>query len=103
MNLLLLTCANKPEAELIVKELLNKKLIVCAKLTPVSSHFLWKGNLDNSEEILAIMDSHESKFKEVEHVIKSLHSYEQFVLVGFNVNQSANGVTEWLNKELGLL
>lgn len=102
MNLLFLTCANKEEAENIAKTLLEKKLIACAKLADVKSQFLWKGSLDTAEEVLLIMESHETKFAEVESTIKKLHSYEQFVLIGFPITQTATGVENWLKTEMGL-
>lgn len=102
MNLLLLTCSTKEEALKIAKELLEKRLVACTKITSVESNYLWKGNLENSNEVLLVMESHESKFNEIEKVVKSLHSYEQFVLVGFPITQMASGVSNWLNKELAL-
>ncbi len=102
MNLLFLTCANKEEAQKIAKILLEKKLIVCAKLIDVKSQFLWKGSLDNAEEVLLIMESHESRFNDVEKAVRELHSYEQFVLVGFPITQMASGVEEWMKSEMNL-
>lgn len=102
MNLLLLTCANKKEAQTIATALLEKRLIVCAKLTDVESQFLWKNSLDNANEVLLIMESHESKFKDVEKTVKELHSYEQFVLIGFPVTQMAQGLEGWLKTEMSL-
>lgn len=102
MNLLLLTCANEKESLSIARALLEKKLIVCAKLIPVKSQFLWKNNLENAEEILLIMESHETKFEEVEETVKTLHSYEQFVLLSLPINQMSTGVDKWLKSEIAI-
>lgn len=101
MNILFLTCANSQEAALISRTLLEEKLIACAKLVPVNSCYLWKGNIENSDEVLIVMESEESKFKEIEKIVKGLHSYEQFVLIGFPVTQMAAGVDDWLKSETG--
>ena len=100
MNLLFLTCANETEARTIARTLLERKLVVCTKITTVKSQFLWKKNIDSAEEALLIMESYESKFAEVEKTVKELHSYEQFVLVGFPVTQMASGVEEWMKSEM---
>jgi uncharacterized protein involved in tolerance to divalent cations len=100
MNLLFLTCKDQREADSITEDLLKKHLIVCSKSTPVKSQFFWKGNIDKEDEVLVVMESDESRFKQIEKVVRSLHSYEQFVLVGFPVTQMAAGVEKWLNDGL---
>lgn len=101
MILLFLTCANKTEAEKIAKTLLDKKLIICAKITDrINSHFLWKGITENAEETLLMMDSHESKFDDIEKTVKELHSYELFNLTALNITQMSRGVKNWLEEDL---
>ena len=102
MILCFLTCANVAEAEKIASALLDKKLVVCAKLQDVKSRFLWKGNRESADETLLIMESHESRFNLLEEEIRNLHSYEQFVLVGIPILHSATGVEGWLKSEMGL-
>lgn len=102
MNLLFLTCATEAEAKTIAKTLLERKLIACAKLTSVESQFLWKNSIENANEMLLVMESHESRFSEVEKTVKELHSYEQFVLIGLPVTNMASGVENWLKTEMVL-
>jgi len=100
MCLLFLTCANNKEADKIAKALLKNQLIVCSKKTPVSSSFLWQGKIDSSKEVLLIMDSVESKFKQIEKQVKKLHSYDTPVLVSLPISQASSGVATWMKKEL---
>lgn len=95
-----LTCANSTEAEKIASKLLESKLVFCVKKSPVSSSFLWKGKIDNSEEILLIMDSLEDNFQKVKEVVQKLHSYETFVLVSVPISQTTDAVKDWATKEL---
>lgn len=100
MNILFLTCASNKEADKIAKDLLKKHLIVCAKKTPVSSSFLWQGKIDSGKEVLLIMESVESKFKQIEKQIKKLHSYDMPVLISLTISQASSGVAKWIKKEL---
>ncbi len=100
MNVLLLTCANKEEADKIAKTLLEKKLIVCVKKSPVSSSFLWKNKIQSSEEILLIMDSIVENFERINSEVKKLHSYKTFVLTSLLVSQTTQGVQDWAKDEL---
>ena len=100
MNLILLTCANEKEADKISKTLLEKKLIVCAKKSPVNSSFLWKGKIENSNETLLIMDSVIENFEKINSEVKKLHSYKTFVLTSILVNQTTHEVEDWMKEEL---
>lgn len=97
---LLLTCGNKEEADKIVKSLLEKKLIVCAKSFPVSSTFYWKNDIDFAEEVFVMMDSSENLFKKVEAEVRKLHSYDTFNLVSVPVTKTSDGVMEWIKEGL---
>ena len=100
MGVLLLTCADKKEAEKIIKSLLEKRLIVCSKFMPVSSSFLWKGKINSSDEILLFMDSSEENFEKINKEVRRLHSYETFVLTSLTVNQTTKEVENWIKEEL---
>lgn len=99
-NLLYLTCANQAETDKIAQALLEKRLVVCVKKTPVNSDFLWQGKIDHGSEILLIMDSKEELFNQVEQEVKRLHSYDTPVLVAVPVTSRSAGVAEWMEKEL---
>ncbi|HLB95590.1 MAG TPA: divalent cation tolerance protein CutA [Patescibacteria group bacterium] len=96
----LLTCANESEADKIIKCLLEKRLIVCAKKFSVDSTFYWKSTIKNAKEIMLIMESDESKFDKVEQEVRKIHSYETFVLELIPVSKISRGVKEWLKESL---
>jgi len=100
ISLLFLTCANDTEADAIIKTLLKKRLIACAKKMPVSSSSWWKDEIESGKEVLVIMESIESNFTQIEKEIQKLHSYETFVLVSSPINQSSTGVSQWISKSL---
>lgn len=100
MVILFLTCVNNSEAEKISQSLLEKHLIVCAKKTPVSSAFFWKGKTEKADEILLVMESEEGKFEEIEKEVRKLHSYETFVLSAVPVIKISKGVDSWLKEGL---
>lgn len=95
-----LTCANDKEADKISLTLLKKKLIACVKKFPVVSSFLFKGKVDNANEVLLIMDSTEGKFADIEKAVAKIHSYETFVLFSLPVTQITQGVMGWIKQEL---
>jgi periplasmic divalent cation tolerance protein len=98
MKLLLtfLTCADQKEADTIAAALLQKRLIACAKMMPISSTFMWEGTVQSSHEILLMMETEESKFSLIEQEVKKLHSYNQFVLTATPTVHASAGVAEWI-------
>ena len=100
MIILFLPCADDKEAEKITQSLLEKYLIVCAKKTPVSSAYFWKGKIEKSGETLLTMESVEENYKEIEKEVRKLHSYETFVLSAIPVIRYSKGVETWLKEGL---
>ena len=95
MFALYIPCPSKEEAEKIAKELLQKKLIACANIFPISSLYLWKGKIEERNEFVLLVKTN----KEVEEEVKKLHSYENPCIgkipIEFNKEYS-----NWLQSEL---
>ena len=97
---LFLTCADQEEAQKIADEIIDKKLAACVRLTDVNSTYWWNGKKENSQEVMLIMESIESKFEEIETMVRGLHSYDTFVLTGYQIAKASAGVQDWVEKEL---
>lgn len=95
-----LTCASKKEADKITKSLLEKRLVACAKQAPVESSSWWNDKIENTDEILLIMESREDFFNEVEKVVSRLHSYDTFVLSAIPITKISNKAEVWLEETL---
>jgi len=99
-SLYLLTCANLQEAQKIRLTLLQKKLIVCGKITLVDTANLWQGKIETSKEALLIMDSCSGYYQQIFTEVKKLHSYDTFVFLETPVTKTSSSVLSWLKKEL---
>ena len=98
--LLFLTCADEKEADKIAFTLLQKRLIVCAKKIHIASSSLWKGSIEQSQEILLMMETMDSLFAKIEKEVRKIHSYETFVLLSLPVNKVSEGIEKWMKIEL---
>lgn len=97
---LFLTCAHLDEAKAIASRLLEKRLVACIKMIPVTSKFIWKGSVAETTEILLIMDSEESKFDAIEKEIRTIHSYTTFVLTATEIKKTSSGVSAWISESI---
>ncbi len=95
-----LTCKNSEEATKIANVLLSKKLVACAKQIPVNSSFRWQGKIQNTEEVLLVLQSRLALFDKIEEEITKHHSYDTFVLEAVSVAKISKDVQEWLDKEI---
>jgi len=70
------TCANDEEAGKIAAVLLEKRLAACVQMQPISSNFIWKGELCNEKEILLLIKCRADHYDAIEQEILKNHSYE---------------------------
>ena len=95
--LVLVTTANKQEAEKIANHLLNDKLIACANIFgPVTSLFQWSGNVNHAEEYLMVMKSKKDLFEKLTEAVKTIHSYEVPEILAFQVTDGSRTYLDWL-------
>jgi periplasmic divalent cation tolerance protein len=97
---LYLTCENTVEASRIVKVLLEKRLIVCAKQSSVDSTYLWHKNVEHNQETLLIMESALEMFDAIEAEVAKIHSYETFVLEAVPVAKVSKQAQIWMEENL---
>ena len=95
-----LTCADDAEASKISHALLKKRLVACVKKLSIASDFHWKNNIENSKEVLLIMESLAEKFDQAEKLVAELHSYETFVLQAIPILRLSSKAQKWLEEEV---
>ena len=79
------TCKDKKEAEKLAKILLEKKLIACANIHPISSLYRWKGKIEHSKEYAMILKTKKNMFDEIKDEIKKNHSYDVPCICSWNI------------------
>lgn len=96
--IVLVTTANKQEAENIVNLLLKERLIACANIIgPVSSIFHWSGKMENAEEYLIFMKSRRELFEKLAETVKILHSYAVPEIIALPIVEGSEAYLGWLD------
>ena len=97
----LVTTANKAEAEKISNALLKEKIIACANIiNPVSSFFHWQGKVDKCEECLVVMKSRRDLFADLAERVKVLHSYKVPEVLALPIVAGSEDYLAWLGSVL---
>jgi len=95
------TAASKHEAQRIVQELLEKRLIACANIYgPVESQFWWQGKIDKANEFLVLLKSDQKLFAKLSKTIKGSHSYDVPEILAVPVVEGYQPYLEWLSATL---
>ncbi len=95
--IVLVTTANKMEAEKVVSHLLNDQLIACANIIgPVTSIFRWSGSIDRAEEYLLFMKSKEDLFSRLTEAVETIHSYKVPEILALPITDGSATYLEWL-------
>ncbi len=99
--IVLVTTANKAEAENIAQALLRERLIACANIiNPVTSFFFWSGKIDRAEECLVVMKSRRDLFAALAERLKGLHSYEVPEVLAIPIVEGSEAYLGWMGEVL---
>lgn len=94
-----ITNENELEAKKIAKHLLEKRLVACANIFPISSMYWWNGKIEETKEIVLIAKTAKENYNKVKAEVKKIHPYKIPCIIKIDVE--ANDEFEgWLKGEL---
>jgi periplasmic divalent cation tolerance protein len=99
MILIYTVCKNKTEAKKIAKMLIKLKLVACANFWPVESVYRFKDKLVEDKEAALILKTRKNYYKQVESVIKKIHSYEVPCILRLDPDKVEGEYEKWLIRE----
>jgi len=90
-------CANEDEADKIASVLVNKKLAACVQMLPVSSRYIWNGELCSDKEVVLLIKCRRDNYAAIEQVILENHSYDLPEILLTPVEGGYNKYLEWID------
>ena len=97
----LMTAANREEADQIAEMLVGARLAACVQiLTEIESVYRWQGEVKREKEILLLAKTVASRFDELESRVRAMHSYETPEIIAVPVTDSSAPYLGWLLAEL---
>ena len=95
------TTEKKDDAEVISREIVEKRLAACAQVVgPIKSTYWWREKIEQTEEWLCIMKSRRDLYEELEKAIKSIHPYEVPEIVAVPIVSGSQSYLDWLEQEV---
>jgi periplasmic divalent cation tolerance protein len=102
VRVLLMTCASIAEARKIARAVVEQRLAACVNITttPVESVYRWKEKVQSAREHLLVMKTVEKRLRELQHAVKSLHSYDVPEFIVLPIVSGAKGYLEWVSESV---
>lgn len=101
MNPLLVyvTTKNEEEAKAIGKALLERKLVSCANILPITSLYRWEGNIEDDTEAALLLKTFDAHYDAVEQAIKKTHSYDVPCIIAWPLPKGNKEYIKWSKHE----
>jgi periplasmic divalent cation tolerance protein len=92
-----ITAPNEENASVIAKDLVESKLAACVNIVKnMRSIYLWQSKVEDDFEVLMIVKTRRTLFKELSSRVKELHSYEVPEVIALPIVDGADDYLQWL-------
>jgi periplasmic divalent cation tolerance protein len=97
----LMTAANREEANTIAEVLVSARLAACVQILPeIESVYRWQGEVKREKEILLLAKTVASRFDELESKVRAIHSYETPEIIAVPITDSSAPYLDWILSEV---
>ena len=96
--MMIVTFTDENEADRIVTELLDRKLIACAQMQDIRSRYVWKGEQVRDREVLVFMKTKAALYSKVEECVRDMHSYEVPEIIAGPIDKGLPEYLRWIDE-----
>ena len=75
---------------------LGEKLAACVQAMPISSHFVWKGEVMRESETLLLFKAKASDYAALQETIRAAHDYETPEIIRLDVAAGLPAYLAWI-------
>ncbi|XP_014735607.1 PREDICTED: protein CutA isoform X1 [Sturnus vulgaris] len=96
-----INCLNEQIARDIARAIMDKKLAAYVNILPKSSAlYFWKGELEESTEILLLVKTRTSKIGELSNYVRSIHPFEIPEIISLPIDQGNPLYLKWIDENV---
>ncbi|NXN00441.1 CUTA protein, partial [Sylvia borin] len=95
------TCLNEQIARDVARAIMDKKLAAYVNILPKSSAlYFWKGELEESTEILLLVKTRTSKIEDLTNYIRSIHPFEMADIISLPIDRGNPPYLRWIGENV---
>lgn len=96
--IVLTTFENPAQAKIVIDRLLQDKLVACIQEMDIRSHYVWKENICNDNEVLVLMKTTDKLYDELKELMLEIHPYDTPEILRLNIEDGFKGYLSWIDE-----
>jgi len=97
-GIVIMMASSSDEAEKIAETLVSRKLAACVNILPnIKSFYWWEGKICRDAEFCLLAKIKKEAFKEVERVVKEVHSYDVPEIILLPIEEGSEAYLNWIS------
>lgn len=100
-SVILTTAGSSEEAESLARGLVQRKLVACAQLLPISSIYTWENKVEKDSEVLLLFKARADLYDVIESYILRNHSYDTPEVLQLDLKRGSAGYLRWISEVSG--
>jgi periplasmic divalent cation tolerance protein len=92
------TCGDEATAVKIAAALLDKRLAACVQAMPITSRYIWKGEVATEPEVLLFIKAPRANFPAIEREIVAHHTYELPEVIQLPLTAASTKYLAWIDE-----
>ena len=90
------TFSNEADATKIINAVLENKIVACAQVININSHYTWKGKVCHEPEVLVLFKTQLKLYNLLESKIKEMHPYEIPEIIAMDIERGLPDYLKWI-------
>ena len=99
-SIIYITNESESEAKKLASHLLEKKLVACANIFPITSAYWWQNAIQNDNEWVAIVKTPNANWEKVKKETEKIHPYDVPCIMRLNA-EANEAYEQWIEDEVG--
>jgi periplasmic divalent cation tolerance protein len=99
--LVLTTCGDAENAQVIARDLVEKRLAACVQIFPIESVFRWGGKVQTEPEVMLFCKIRRADYADVEAAIHAAHTYDVPEIIAIPIEAGSASYLAWVMAETG--
>ena len=95
------TFADHAEAKRVALQLVEERLAACVNIFPaITAIYRWQGEVEQGQEVAALIKTKDELFVAIENKIKELHSYETCCVIKLPLTAGSEKFLSWIDAQV---